>query len=112
MTLRRTLSLSICLGVFPCFSLLAQKAVLDPRVQKKAEAGDAQAQLTVGEAYLSGIAVPLDYTRAFSWLEKASDHELPRAQFDLGGLYESGNGVAQDSAKAAILYRRAAEQGF
>lgn len=86
MTLRRALTLSICFSVFGCLPLLAQKAALDPGLLKKAEAGDAQAQLTVGEAYLSGISVALDNAKAVSWLEKASNQGLPRAQFDLGAL--------------------------
>ena len=112
MTPRRALSLSTFLGVFLSLPLLAQKAVLDPGLLKKAESGDAQFQLKVGEAYLAGITVPLDYSKAFSWLEKASNQGLSRAQFDLGSLYESGNGTTQDTTRAATLYRRAAEQGF
>ena len=54
----------------------------------------------------------MDYAKAFFWLEKAANQGLPRARFDLGGLYESGNGVAQDAAKAATLYRGSAEQGY
>ena len=34
------------------------------------------------------------------------------AQFDLGFMYENGDGVPKDSAQAAQWYRKAAEQGL
>jgi hypothetical protein len=36
---------------------------------------------------------------------------MPNAQFDLGRFYECGDGVLQDLAEAARLYRLAAAQG-
>src|SRR5271154_6828431 len=35
----------------------------------------------------------------------------PDAEFDIGYVYETGEGVPQDYAQAAIWYRKAAEQG-
>jgi uncharacterized protein len=35
----------------------------------------------------------------------------PRAQFRLGSLYENGNGVPRDFAKARQWYEKAAAQG-
>jgi hypothetical protein len=40
-----------------------------------------------------------------------ADHGHAGAQFNLGVMYEKGQGVAQDDVKAARWYRRAAEQG-
>ena len=34
------------------------------------------------------------------------------AQFNLGFMYDNGNGVLQDYAEAVVLYRKAAEQGL
>lgn len=55
MTSRRFLPLSIYLVALVCLPVLAQKTAIDPALLTKANAGDAQAQLTLGEAYLSGI---------------------------------------------------------
>jgi TPR repeat protein len=35
----------------------------------------------------------------------------PSAQFEMGALYERGNGVKKDYVQAAALYRKAALQG-
>ena len=112
MTSRRILSLSIYLIVFMCLPVLAQKAGIDPALLKKANAGDAKAQLAVGEAYASGISVPQDYTKAASWLQKAADQGSAQAQFHMGTLCETGNGVPQDYTRAASWYQQAAQHGF
>ena len=44
------------------------------------------------------------------WLPLA-EHGHPAAQFNVGVLYEKGQGVAQDFAEAARWYLKAAEQG-
>lgn len=45
-------------------------------------------------------------------LRRAAEQGDPEAQFQLGGLYERGNGVPEDVAEAAAWYRRAADQGY
>ena len=109
---RRILPLSIYLIVFMCLPVLAQRVGIDPALLKKANAGDAKAQLAVGEAYASGISVPQDFTKAASWLQKAADQGSAQAQFQMGTLCETGSGVPQDYAKAAVWYQEAAVQGF
>jgi TPR repeat protein len=105
MNSRRILPLCIYLVVFMCLPVLAQKTGIDPTLLKRADAGDAQAQLKVGEAYASGISVAQDYSKAASWLQKAGDQGLAPAQFDMGALYEAGNGVQQDDTRAASWYQ-------
>ncbi|MDF1735672.1 MAG: tetratricopeptide repeat protein [Minwuia sp.] len=65
---------------------------------------------TVGEgldAYRVG-----DFERARQiWQELADDGDAA-AQFNLGTLYDSGEGVEQDSARAAELWAAAADQGL
>ena len=55
------------------------------------------------------------------WADDASDFRQTRqlaeqgvaeAQFNLGGMYEKGQGVRQDYAEAVKWYRQAAEQGY
>ena len=36
----------------------------------------------------------------------------PRAQFNLGAMYDEGKGVAADPVEAVKLWKRSAEQGF
>jgi len=46
-----------------------------------------------------------------STLLKAAQHGDPNGQFQIGGLYMSGRGVARDLGEAAKWYTRAAQQG-
>ena len=43
------------------------------------------------------------------WFRKAADRGLVDAQFNLGVIYDAGEGVTQDYAEAAKWYRRFAE---
>ena len=52
-----------------------------------------------------------DYAKAAEWFSKAAEQENAQAQFELGVLYEKGQGVPQDCAKAAEWYGKAAAQG-
>jgi TPR repeat protein len=53
-----------------------------------------------------------DFTEALKWYRKAAEQGDAEAQTYLGGMYESGEGVTQDSAEAVKWYRKAAEQGY
>jgi hypothetical protein len=44
-------------------------------------------------------------------LRKQAEAGDPKAQFNIGSMYENGSGVKQDYAEAAKWYRRAAERG-
>ena len=53
-----------------------------------------------------------DYAAAYrEWLLLAEEGDA-EAQFNLGILYDLGQGVAQSKVRAATWYRRSAEQGF
>ena len=73
-----------------------------------AEAGDPEAQTTLGEIFERGMGVPADYEAAASWYRRAADKDYSRAAINLGTLYEKGLGVTQDSTQALSWYRRAA----
>ena len=45
-------------------------------------------------------------------LRMAADLGLARAQYNLGLMYFSGQGVTQDYAEAVMWYRKAADQGY
>ena len=68
-------------------------------IRVKANAGDAQAQSTLGMSYL-GRGVPQDYAQAASWFRKAAEQGLADAQNILGSMSERGWGVTQDFVEA------------
>ncbi len=51
-----------------------------------------------------------DFKTALAELKPLAEKGDPNAQFYLAMLYDAGNGVARDQARAASLYRKAAEQ--
>ena len=52
-----------------------------------------------------------DYTQAIKWFRLAADRGLAKAQFNLGTMYEIGDGVAKDYKQAIKWYQLAANQG-
>ena len=78
-------------------------------LRKKAEAGDALAQLNLGAAYDNGMGVSRDVDKAIEWYKKSADQGLAEAQFNLAHIL-----VAEDiSAVGAAEYMlKAAEQGM
>ena len=69
-------------------------------VKAKAEAGDAEAQKTLGECYSNGQGVKQDYAQAAQWYRKAADQGNAAAQAALGELYEVGQGVQRDDGRS------------
>jgi len=63
-------------------------------LQLKAQQGDAHAQYQLGHLYTRGEGVPLDYSLAADYLDKAARRGHADAQFLLGALYQQGKGVA------------------
>ena len=70
-------------------------------------------QSAVAECLYQGWGREQDHRAAVEMLQEAlkSDRPCPFAQFRLGVCYKNGEGVAQDDAKAAEWYTKAAEQG-
>jgi TPR repeat protein len=84
----------------------------DPELVKRAEAGDADAQFNLGEAYAKGEGAHVDIVELMKWYRLAADQNHAKAQYMLGVLYAYGLGVPEDQAEAAKWYRLAAEQGY
>ena len=57
------------------------------------------------------MSVQQDYAEAIQWSRKIEDEGDAVAQFTIGKLYETGEGVEQDYAEAVKWYRKAADQG-
>lgn len=78
-----------------------------------ANAGHRRAELDLGILYLRGQGVKRDLVQARAWLEKAAAKDDPYALYALGRAMEDSEGqVLADPARAADLYRRAAEKGY
>lgn len=87
---------------------------IEPAVlRQSAEAGDKQAQLMLGTMYEDGVGgLPSDLREAAYWYEQAARQDYPKAQYNLGLLYEDGRGVTQNFKQAAYWYDKAAKAGF
>jgi TPR repeat protein len=53
--------------------------------------------------------VQQDYVEAMRWYQKAAAQDYGSAKYNIGYLYERGEGVEQDDAEALRWYRRAAD---
>jgi TPR repeat protein len=78
-------------------------------VQKAAEQGNADAQLTLGQMYAEGRGVAKDEEKAANWYRKAAEQGNARACEHIGDMYRFGNGVAQSHEKSVYWYRRGDE---
>jgi TPR repeat protein len=78
---------------------------------QSANAGNVQAQVSLGIAYATGSDVPADYVTAFRLFRLAADEGNPAGEAYLGALYASGRGVPRDDAQAVQLFRLAAGKG-
>ena len=79
---------------------------------KKAEQGDAAAQLEYGRLLkTTGNGVEQDWKKAVEMLQRAADNGNADAQWELGLMYEFSNQVTQDESKALELYRKSADAG-
>ena len=67
---------------------------------------DAGAEFGLGEYSL----LTKDYPAALSWFQKSAAQGFPGGYYALGGIYESGQGVTQDYAKAMQMYLKAADE--
>ena len=75
-----------------------------------AEEGLPLAQSELGHAYYMGDNVPLNYEKAFYWLEKAAPHEAD-AMYILAKCYLKGRGTRHNTQNGMDWMRRAAENG-
>ena len=81
-------------------------------LQLAAEQDFAEAQAALGLAYLEGgDGVERDDVQAVHWLERGAQGGDLSALTNLGYLYDVGDAVPQNTAKAVDLYRQAADAG-
>ncbi len=61
---------------------------------------------------MSGVRrIAADDAEAVKWYRKAAEQGDAYAQYNLGFMYDNGEGVPRDYAEAARWYRKAANQG-
>jgi TPR repeat protein len=117
----KSLILAVLLGVAGTGgrSAAAQAPGVDAAVLARANAGDAAAQVQMGEHCVQQAANeqdpelrPDEYKQAEAWYKKAAAQGDLNGELHLAAFYrDGGKGFARDMVQAAAWYRKAAEQG-
>ncbi|MFT9442215.1 MAG: tetratricopeptide repeat protein [Acetobacter papayae] len=89
-----------------------EHAALLALVTQQARAGDAQAQLALGQLLLNGIGTGRDEKTAFRWFLASALQGQAMGCNMVGRCRELGWGVALNTAEAMPWYRRAAQGGL
>ena len=107
------LALACGLALFGAQAASSQATGIDAALLAKATAGDAAAQVKVGEDYAAGTGVAADAKQAAAWYRKAADQGNIAGELHLAALYRDGSGKAfpRDIEQAAAWYRKVADQG-
>lgn len=79
--------------------------------EEAASAGDADAQVAVGNAYLAGTAVTRDPAQARKWYEMAVGEKPRNVARVLGEMYAKGDGGPKDTKRAVELWQAAEKAG-
>ena len=79
---------------------------------KRANGGEVDAQLELGNLYIQGKGVSKDYQKAKEWYEKAAKQGHAIAQYNLSILFITGQGIQKDYQKAREWLEKAAQQGY
>jgi uncharacterized protein len=81
-------------------------------LKKKADAGDAAAQIKLGDMYsLGSDGVGRNLPEALKWYKKAADTGNPDAETKMGMMLEGGFGTPKDPKQAMEYLDKAAQQG-
>jgi TPR repeat protein len=83
------------------------------RLLAEAGKGNMESQFELGNIYINGDGVPINYKDAFTWYEKAALQGHADAQFSLGLMYDKGHiGIPKNNENAYVWYKLASEQGL
>ncbi|HCO60566.1 MAG TPA: hypothetical protein DIT58_10275 [Porticoccaceae bacterium] len=77
-----------------------------------AEAGDANAQVKLGNMHFNGVHTPVNYQEALHWYEKAAEQGNANAIFNIGVMHDKGFHVDQNFEEALKWYQKAAALDF
>jgi TPR repeat protein len=86
----RSVCVLFALGSF-CLAETVESAPAEA-IRAKAEHGDIDAQVALGNAYLQGKGVPIDKAEAAKWYRMAANNGDARAQLWLDLTYAYGDG--------------------
>jgi len=108
--------MAFAVALIPAFP---QTPAIDPALLAKANAGDAAAQVQVGEQSAANAVAMHNITQAgdiyktaAEWYRKAAEQGSIAGQLHLAALHrDGGKGFPRDMIQAAEWYRKAAEQG-
>jgi TonB family protein len=79
---------------------------------RAAQLGDPEGEAHLGFDYMYGHGVPIDYSAAMLWLQKAvAAGDDGSGEAGIGSLYQVGWGVKQDFPTALDWYQRSAQRG-
>ena len=82
------------------------------KIEAKAFSGNANAQHDLAAIYTAGQGgVTQDFQKARLWFLKASEKNIPNAQYNLGVLSHQGLGTERNLEKALYWYRESAKLG-
>jgi TPR repeat protein len=112
--MRLAVGLAAACALIPAVAQTAstQSPGIEAALLARANAGDAAAQVQVGETYAAGKDVAQDYAQAAAWYRKAAEKGDICGQIHLAVLYrDGGKHFPRDMAQAAAWYRKAAELG-
>lgn len=79
---------------------------------KEANAGNANAMLTLGTMHERGIGTPRNFDKALEWYQKAANTGLAEGYYNTGVCYEIGMGTKGDIKKAFENFEKSAELGL
>lgn len=112
MKISHTRLLPLALFLLTLLPISAQTTGVDPALLAKANAGDAAAQVEVGENFATGKGGAADLKQAAVWYRRAAEQANLAGELHLAALYrDGGKGFPRDMGQAAAWYRKAADQG-
>jgi len=79
--------------------------------QHAAQAGNADGEDDLADAYRFGNGISIDDAQALRWYAAAAAQGNDDANISLGNMYQNGEGVAQDNGKAMRYFKVAAARG-
>ena len=107
MRLLCSLAIASAFCTLPCFAETPSLA----DALRAAKSGDRRAQYIAGTMYMLGDGTKQNLAEAARWLHLSAQGGLPQAMVALGNLYDVGQGVPLDTARAADLRQQAARAG-
>lgn len=81
------------------------------QLMESAQRGDAACQYVLGLRYATGDSLPVDFTKALVWFERAAANNVTDAIYCLGLHHQHGRGTKVDVERARDCYERAANLG-